>query len=380
MLLSVFTPTHNPRWLSETFDSLATQPGDWEWILCPREDVVDEIPEAIRDHSRVKLIPQDKPYDKIGAAKAFACNHAEGEVLVELDHDDLLAPGILDRIRKAADDGGDFIYSDVAVFNEAYGKRWRFGYAALHGWEHYPARLWGSDWCTSRAFPPTPRSLCEVFYAPDHVRCWRRKTYQEVGGHNINLEAGDDHELICRTYLAGARFHHIPECGYLYRYHNANSFQSKARNLIETVMRSRASYLSQLIIEWCRREGLLMLSGDDTLQYATAKPNRVGCLSSRHLVDQHIGPEELVPFLNDTYDLLAPGGWVFLEADPALHTKDSFTRVTKRGMAKQDPRIRCRYQALAIRTMTDQPKSAPDRIQVVLCALKGQRQPGKVEI
>ena len=68
-----------------------------------------------------------------------------------------------------------------------------------------------------QAFEVTPSSLSLIFYAPNHVRIWSRDTYDKAGGHDEGMTVGDDHELLCRTYLTGARMVRIPEVLYLYR-------------------------------------------------------------------------------------------------------------------------------------------------------------------
>lgn len=37
------------------------------------------------------------------------------------------------------------------------------------------------------------------------------------GGHDASLPVTDDHDLLCRTYLAGVKFVHPPRCLYFYR-------------------------------------------------------------------------------------------------------------------------------------------------------------------
>jgi hypothetical protein len=379
VLLSVFTPSHNPYWIRDAYESLMAQNDvNWEWVIVPSREGL-EFPKELKKDPRVKFHPCMS--DKIGELKRFACGKAEGDVYVELDHDDMLAPGILKKVETAAKAGAGFIFSDTSVFLDHKGNRWTYGYAVEHGWERYTANAYGKNWVVSRAFPVTPRSLCEVFHAPDHVRCWSKTAYWDAGGHNPDLEAGDDHDLMCRTYINHHKFHHIPECGYLYRMHDENSFKKKNEPLIHTVFESRAKYLSQLIAEWCTRTEVPLVSLDDGgYEEAMMYPNNtLGCvISTKHI--NTVAPESLSITLNDFYGRLVPGGWLMLEVDPEQHPEEAFYPATKRAHVKDDPYMRCRFQSLVYHMKLDIPEGSPPVAQVVLCALKGQRQPGKVEI
>ncbi|HUU98853.1 MAG TPA: glycosyltransferase family A protein, partial [Phycisphaerae bacterium] len=227
MLLSVFTPTNNPRYLIECLRSLDVQKHkEWEWIIAPNGKSIGELPQSVRDHPNVRICPYEGP-SRVGALKKFCCSQAKGEVLVELDHDDVLVPGILQKVAAAVDKGAGFVYSDSAVFIVKDEQTiLPVGYSEMWGWETYPFRVYDREFLASRTFDITARSLCEVYYAPDHVRCWKRSVYEKVGGHDDKLEVGDDHDLICRTYLSHTKFTHTNSCGYLYRNHPGNTVKS----------------------------------------------------------------------------------------------------------------------------------------------------------
>src|SRR5690348_4542507 len=136
MKISVFTPTHKPDYLAEAHASLAAQQGvDWEWVLVPNGRAF-EVPERIRADARVRVVAAPDWIAKlgVGALKRFSCEQCEGDVLVELDHDDLLVPSALGKIAGAVSDGAGFVYSDFANFRadgscEVYDK--------AYGWESY---------------------------------------------------------------------------------------------------------------------------------------------------------------------------------------------------------------------------------------------------
>jgi hypothetical protein len=67
------------------------------------------------------------------------------------------------------------------------------------------------------SFPPTSHSMSIIWYAPDHIRTWRKSTYQKLNGHNSEFNICDDHELLIRTYL-NTKMVHIPKVLYYYRW------------------------------------------------------------------------------------------------------------------------------------------------------------------
>ncbi len=89
---SVFTPSHRPRFLDECLATLQAQTcPDWEWIVLLNNGARWR-PEHPDERIRVEIADDLRG---VGAAKRRACELARGEILVELDHDDLLAKACL---------------------------------------------------------------------------------------------------------------------------------------------------------------------------------------------------------------------------------------------------------------------------------------------
>ena len=59
-------------------------------------------------------------------------------------------------------------------------------------------------------FKPSAACGSIIYFAPNHVRAWRRSFYERVGGHDATWPIADD-ELLVRTYLQGT-MHHIDRC------------------------------------------------------------------------------------------------------------------------------------------------------------------------
>src|SRR5207253_2452474 len=94
MRVSVFTPSHDTRYLNQAYESLREQSfSDWEWIvLLNRRAAQWKPPQA---DERVKVSRAPARARGVGALKRAACELAEGDILVELDHDDRLSRGCL---------------------------------------------------------------------------------------------------------------------------------------------------------------------------------------------------------------------------------------------------------------------------------------------
>ena len=92
MRVSVFTPSHNPRWLNDCYRSLAAQTlPDWEWVVLLNGKASNWSPP--QPDRRVKVARAG--VKGVGAAKRAACEIATGDLLVELDHDDVLVSDCL---------------------------------------------------------------------------------------------------------------------------------------------------------------------------------------------------------------------------------------------------------------------------------------------
>ena len=61
--LSVFTPTHDPRWLPELYRSLAAQTHpDWEWVIVPNGPKGAAIPALRRQFHAPASHEQSQPF------------------------------------------------------------------------------------------------------------------------------------------------------------------------------------------------------------------------------------------------------------------------------------------------------------------------------
>jgi SAM-dependent methyltransferase len=254
-----------------------------------------------------------------------------------------------------------------------------------------------------------------VWFAPNHVRAFRRDIYEVIGGYNPELDVLDDQELMCRLYQHG-EFFHIKKCLYFQRMHPKNTQRDtrlNARIQNETVQLYDA-YVEANLRAWSARNGLLALDlgaahnkpegymGVD--QYAGAGVDFVCDVTNGiDLADSGVGVLRAVDFLehvpdkvalfNELYRLLAHGGMLISMTpstdgrgafqDPthvAYYNENSFWYFTDANYAAFVPPIQCKFQVSRLITFFPSPWHEEHNISYIcanLIAIKdGDRQGG----
>lgn len=406
MKISIFTPTHQPTYMVEAYNSLKLQTvQDWEWVVLPSGQNT-QIPDVIKRDSRVKLVNDGRALHNIGALKRKLCKAATGDIFVELDHDDLLVPGkTLETIARRFKEGAGFVYSDNAVFKfdpkatDVKSRFIPFMWSGQHGWESYPVSVYGHKLFASRCFEITPRSLAEIYYCPDHVRCWDRSVYVQAGGHNSDLSVCDDQELMIKTYLTDAKFSHTGGCHYLYRLFGNNTVHARQQQIQENTKKFRVIYLAKLIQAWLKRNKLEELD--------ISRLRKQGWNPDIHLVQgfgenafghiiadtelQRLSGPQVREFMNLAYCSLVPGGYLTIIV-PEVHSGMGYADVewkshfsatsmhpyTRKDFARSNGNIRCRYQQINCTEVYPSEWHKNNGFKFLrfeLVALKGQRHP-----
>lgn len=382
-LVSIITPTHRVDYLGEAWESLKKQTHtDWEWVLVPNNGAV--IPEEMAADPRVKIFPFEEK--KIGALKRYACEQAQGKIIIEFDHDDMLMPTAVEETVAAfaLDPAITFVYSNTVEFRNG---SWEpFTYAAKYGWRYLPFIYEGHELQEAIAFEPTPASIGYIWYAPNHLRSWTKEAYDRVGGHNPTMEVIDDHDLMCRFYIDG-KMHHIDKPLYLYRVCDNNTWLEKNALIQSETRRIYATYIYRLIEKWADTNGLLKIDlgahrGDGGPKHYKSVDIRPGCdyqmdLNGRWgFEDNSVGVirafdtfehlTDKIHVMNEAHRVLAPGGVLLLMIpssdgrgafqDPthvSYWNTNSLWYFTNKQYADFVPEITCRFQAL--RSVTDFP-------------------------
>ena len=407
---SIITPIYNKSipFLSETYQSLLDQTRqDWEWVIVLNNG--GYVTEDIAAHPQVKVfsVEDDDPeHNKIGRIKGYACSVSTGEILVELDSDDILVPTALEELANAfADPRVAMAYSNAAEFMDG---SWEpHTYSEYYGWQSRPFFYKGHALKETVAWPPSAQMMRFIFWAPDHVRAWRASAYMALGGHDQTIKTGDDHDLCCRTYIAyGAEgIRHIDKCLYLYRRHPENSCVTNNAGVQEQTLVNYIRYSRPMAERWARESGLRLLdlggrlnswAGYETVDLFDAdvvadlngpwpfEDNSVGVIRASHIFEHLKDP---VHTMNEAFRVLAPGGWLLMEVpstdgrgafqDPthvSFWNENSIWYYTNRDFAKFVPAFKGRFQNS--RTITYFPSEFELRhnipvVQADLIALKG---------
>lgn len=441
MLISAFTPSHNPEWLADVWACLLEQTyTNWEWVVVANgeqaETVVTAIEHITNGDPRVRVLRSTET--NVGALKKFACDQCLGDLLLEYDHDDLITDDCFTLVVEAASRCPKvcFIWSDDVALDTRKGTCHQ--YSPDFGWRNKPWEYKGKTYQVNEHHSINPRTLCEVLYCPDHVRVWSKDAYRLTGGHNKEMPVGDDHELMVRTYLKGVHFEHISRPLYIHRLNGKTTSQERVQEIQRISHQTRDKYLHALVKEWCRRKGWPMYdlggahncpdgyipidANETVLKHpkgihcnvlcrdsvpeglkAHLQENSVGCFRAFDFLE-HI-PAPKVPWLmNQLYDLLVPGGWLLTHTpaicddngragrgayqDPthvSFWSSNNWWYYTKKAYAAYVPEIRCRFQAARLGNgyPTDWHKThLIPYVDADLCALKEENDywPGPREI
>ncbi len=339
----VITPVHasGSRYLPEAYASLLAQThADWEWLIL--ENAGGEVPAEISGDARVTVhrLPAHEPCG-IGALKRTLSLLADGPT-VELDCDDTLAPEALEKLLEAFNAGADFVYSDCAEYRDDELPQEGYPYGAAYGWSTYPVQAAHLQRTVTamRSPPVTAQNLRLVDWAPNHVRAWTRGAYLRAGGHNEALAVADDHDLMIRFFLSGAKMVHVPECLYFYRVHATNTVGLQNAAIRAATWNNYNRHIWSLAEKFAADSKLQKIDlggaidappgyrvldqyGPDPCDLEKRWPvisGSVGVLRA-HDVLEHL--HDPVHAMNEAYRVLAPGGF-FMISVPSTDGKGAF--------------------------------------------------------
>ena len=389
------------------YDSILAQTyKNWEWILWLNNDIKrDLLPKEFEQDGRVKIYETKNTSKNVGYHKHHAFHKGMGDILVEVDSDDLIDPKCLECLNEAYQDPDvGFAYSDSAIWDDDF-----VPYNVDHGWTHYPYKFRDKLLTTMRTWEPTSHSLGFIWYAPDHVRSWRKVVYTGIGGHNEELSICDDHELMIRTYMV-TKMHHIKKPLYIYRVTGDNTWLERNQKIQEETVRLFNENAYMLAERDAHLRGLLKVDlggglfprkgyltvdqegADITCDLNEGIPlddNSVGVLNASHLIEHLRDP---VKTMREIHRVLAHGGWAMIEVpstdgrgawqDPthvSFWNEHSFWYYTDRNKAQFIRNTDIRFQTYRLDTWEMQPHIPC--VTAWLVAIKNeQRLPGILSI
>lgn len=417
MKVGIYTPTHRPSSLGVTAASvvsatwLANLDAEVVWLISVNKAPASELPKLRPVDGLTYVI--DESYSgepgNIGALKHHCCARLlemQCSHLVELDHDDELTPDALRALLAEFRNGADFVCSDTASAQR---------YPAEFGWQSESAEVNGRRGWVHRTPDICARSLVDIFYAPNHVRAWSAEIYKRSDGYNTKLAVCDDHDLLCRTYIAGAdmRVLHRP----LY-YQHSSPLQTQVERNAEIQQQQHevgTSHLYALAQEQARRSGRMMID----LGGAIGKPPGYYSIDVRAGADFRCDVRKGLPFgdgsievvrahdflehvqagtsvielMNEIWRVLAPGGWLLTSTpstdgrgayqDPthvSFWNSNSWWYYTQAEFASYITGLRCRFQSVRVRNHSPSPFHLLHNIvycDAALWCLKGQPSIGR---
>jgi glycosyltransferase involved in cell wall biosynthesis len=237
-LVSVITPVYNTgSILLRTYDSIRGQTyREWEWVIYddPTDEETTQIVRMLaKDDSRISVMRGGAHSGFIGEVKRRAFRAAEGDVLVELDHDDELTEDCLQLIVDGFNEYPEcgFAYTECAEVNAdgspvKYGDTFAFGYGS---YRPFPYMYRGKPYLVTNYPQINQKTMRHIVGVPNHARAWTKHAYEMSGGHNPDLYVCDDYELILRTFLI-TRMLHIRHLGYIQNRVEGNSNTHITRN------------------------------------------------------------------------------------------------------------------------------------------------------
>jgi glycosyltransferase involved in cell wall biosynthesis len=340
MKLSVITPTNKGKYLTELYESLKDQTHtDWEWILYLNGGLrKDDLSSEITSDKRV-IIHHDltTPLStNVGYLKLKAFGLGTGEVLVEVDHDDVITPDCLAEIAKAFEDPEiGFVYSDNAKLQDDF-----IPYGAEYGWTYKHAKWKGKKYISMDSFEPSANCMSLIWFAPDHVRAWRTSVYNKVGGHNPQLSILDDQELIMRTYMI-ALFKYIPKTLYFYRIYGENTWLERNQQIQENTVKLMCEWQQRLAerdadLKGLRKidigGGLFPREGYESVDVKNGmiiadlnkkwpfEDGEVGVINASHVIEHLVDKHHT---MSEIHRVLADMAWVFIDV-PSTDGRGAF--------------------------------------------------------
>ncbi len=320
MKLSIITPSHSSQHLADLEASLIDNTyHNWEWIILLNNGA-EYIPPTI--DTRIKVFRSEQNTKSVGALKKEACSLATGEVIVEIDHDDMITPDCLLEIVSAfqADPEIGFVYSDNAKLSDTFRP-----YSDQYGWTWKAFHWRGRALFAMNSQPLYPGRFGYIWFAPDHVRAWRKDVYDAVGGHSPELDICDDQDLMHRLYLI-TKFHHIPKVLYVYRINGKNTWLDRNKDIQEKTVELYQKNIYNLAERFADTNGLMKIDlcggfskpvgyisidledGDITADLNNGIPlpdNSCGVVRA-HDALEHIKDQQQM--MKEIHRVLAPGG------------------------------------------------------------------------
>lgn len=340
MKLSIITPSNNLQYIPELWESIKNQTYEnWEWILYLNGKTEKNLAKELKEHPKVKIYldTPNKLSSNVGYLKNRAFNLGTGEVLIEVDHDDILTSDCLQEIAKAFNENPDvgFVYSNDAILG-GNGIPFRQNL----GWKCKKEK-WANEEClVHQSWEPSAYSMSQIYFAPDHVRAWKSDLYKKIGGHDENLSILDDQELLIRTYH-NSKMYHIDKTLYIYRVHGGNTWLERNKQIQDGTLRLFYNNMQSLAEREADLKGLRKIDiggglyprkGYETVDIKNGdieadlnkkwpfKDGEVGVINASHILEHLVDKQHS---MSEIHRVLAHGGYAFIDV-PSTDGRGAF--------------------------------------------------------
>lgn len=195
---SIVMPVYNvePKWLQLAIESIQNQTHE-NWELCiaddcsTREDTRQYLSQITDERIKICMMPEN---GGISRASNAAAAMAEGEYIVLMDNDDIIAPNALEEFANVANDTyPDIIYSDQDIVD-------------MEGNHRDP--LHKPDWSLDLF-----RSQMYI----GHLLGFKKSLFELVGGFRTEFNGSQDYDLVLRMIEHTYHVVHIPKVLYSWR-------------------------------------------------------------------------------------------------------------------------------------------------------------------
>tara|TARA_A100001015_G_scaffold279478_1_gene340711 strand:- start:473 stop:2629 length:2157 start_codon:yes stop_codon:yes gene_type:complete len=228
---SIFTTCYNSyEKIHRAYNSIKEQIlRDWEWVILddsPDDKHFDFLREISKKDKRIRLYKRDFNSGNIGNVKNECISLCRGKYLLELDHDDIILPSLLQDTYDIfeSDDEIGFVYADFANVYEDW-SNFHYGQHFAKGNSCYYLQKYKNKWlyvccCTGINNITTSHLVC----LPNHPRMWRRKTLMDLENYSEFLPICDDFEILMRT-MCNTKIAKLDKLGYIqFMNNNSNNF------------------------------------------------------------------------------------------------------------------------------------------------------------
>jgi len=235
-IFSVFTTTYNSyEKILRVYDSLKIQTlKDWEWVVLddsPDDEHFKFLKELMLKDHRIRLYKRGENSGNIGNVKNEAVSLCRGKYVLEMDHDDILLPYVLQDSTNVFDKNEEigFIYMDCISLYEN-GENHTFEGNLCKGYGAYYWQMLNNKWVNVYLTPNINNiTLSHLCCCPNHPRIWRKDLLIKIGNYSEFLPICDDYEIILRTAVS-TKIAKIHKVGYIQVMNESNNNFSLIRN------------------------------------------------------------------------------------------------------------------------------------------------------